>query len=107
MPWTARGRPPPVTRSACFHSAPGQSSPGLARRLIHARNTLPRSIASRPGGPIFPRRRLLESVACSYPFVFLFILHAPLSEVRTGDERTWAECDTPLWLFSVLFRAYN
>src|SRR5207249_8585649 len=40
------------------------------------------SIASLPGGPIFPRRRLRESVACSYPFVFLFILHAPDSRNR-------------------------
>src|SRR5579884_1268789 len=34
MPWTASSRPAPVARSACFHSAPGQSTPGLDRRLI-------------------------------------------------------------------------
>src|SRR5579872_2697938 len=38
--------------------------------------------------------------------LFLFTLHASLSEAHTGDERVQANV-TPLWLFSVLLWTYN
>src|SRR6266487_1509846 len=84
MPWTASARP--VDSS-------------------HARDSRPHSSASPPGGPVFPRRRSPEYVACYYPFLFLCALHASLRGSYRRQEST-SRCDTPL-VVSVLLWAYN
>src|SRR6266700_3032645 len=106
VPSTAASIPSPVARSACTHSAPGQSSPGLARRLI-PRTGYPAALncftTRRPSLPAPPVTRICCIV---FPLLFLCALHASLSEARTGDESARADV-TPLWLFSVLLWAYN
>src|SRR5579859_5915634 len=87
-PCTAASIPSPVSISACTHSVPGQSSPGLARRLI-PRTGYPSALncftIRRPSTPAPPVTRI--DFMSLFPLLLLYTLYAFQRLVQETRER--------------------